>query len=197
MALLIMAMAKHPEFVAGISELVGTQGLVDPVGMAEAMKSTVTSLGHNEDDCNVVGHVCMAPLTLALTRLGILVPNDAKAGILLAEGRFEVVHGVPSNLQACFHAASSHKFPDVTTAADIPTYLKSWCKFLTMLPAALEVGDNSDGKLTLTIIGKLNMWLKSSFLDASPTMARDAVAMWPIGSRLNKAITRYSSLVTP
>ena len=49
-----------------------------------------------------------------------------------------------------------------------------------MLPAALEVGNNSAGKLTLSIIAKLNIWLKSSFLDASPTMP--PVAMWPIGS---------------
>jgi len=196
-ALLIMAVAKHPEFIAAMSELVCAHGLMDPNTMARAIKSAVTGLGRNEEDNNWVWHVCMEPLTVALERLGILEPNDAKAGILLAAGRFAVVRGVPSNLQACFDAVSSHQFPDVTTASDIPGYLKSWCKFLTMLPATLDVGDDSDGLDARSIIVKLNLWLKSRFPDASPTSVGDATGLWPVGSRLNQQQRMDCSLAIP
>lgn len=196
-ALLIIAVAKHPEFITNLSKLVGAHGVMDPDTMALAIKSAVNGLGRNEEDNNLVWHVCMEPLTVALERLGILEPNDAKTGILLAAGRFAVVRGVPSNLQACFDAVSSHQFPDVTTASDIPGYLKSWCKFLPKLPAALDVGDDSDGLDARSIIVKLNLWLKSSFPDASPASVGDATGFWPVGSGLNQQRRMECSLAIP
>ena len=183
-ALLIMAVAKHPVFVANVSELICTHSLEDPAGMARAIRSTVTGLSSDEDDINLVDHVCTASMAAALTRLGSLELDDSKAGILLGGSRYKVVVGVPSILQDCFDTATSHHFPDVTTASDIPAYLDSWVLFLARLPPALNVGNDSDSRNSMAITEKLMLWLRSSFPDASPTTVDDASAWWPVSSRL-------------
>ena len=186
-ALLIMALAKHPTFIERISDLSRMHGLTDPDAMGEAIRWALDGLGRDESDRNCVWHVCIEPLTITLLSLGILLPDDAKAGIRLAAGRFTVVPGVPSNLQGCFDAARSHQFPFVTKSSDIPRYLISWGEFLAKLPAAMDVGDDSNGKEAMSIIGKVKIWLTYRFPDALPTPAGDATLLWPDSPGLNTA----------
>jgi len=177
-ALLIMAMTKHPVFVDKVSHLISERRLVDAAGIAWAIRNALDGL---EDDSQAGIHECMAAMTVALQCLGIMERNIAKSGIFLGNTHYTVVPGVPSNLKACFDIERSHYFPDVTHASHVPGYLESWVKFLGRLPAALNVGLDTGA---VDVTDKLMMWLRSSFPDASPTTVGDAAAWWPVSARL-------------
>lgn len=190
-ALLIMAMAKHPVFVEKVSHLISERNFVDAIGMAWAIRN---ALGGLEDDSQASTHECMAAMTVALECLGILEKNTAKSGIFLGNTHYTVMRGVPKILKACFEIERSHYFPDVTHASHVPGYLESWVKFLGRLPAALNVGLDTGA---VAVTDKLMMWLRSSFPDASPTTVGDAAAWWPVSARLKTMPIHVVALLSP
>ena len=194
LALLIMGVAKHPVFVTIVSQLIGNNHLVDATGIAWAIRTALKGLANDSD---AVRQYPMKSLTDTLECLGILKRDSAKTGMLIGDAFYKVVRGVPSPLQSIVDDERSHYFPRVTNASHIPGYLESWCKFLTRMPAGLEVGDGDDMNGVRAFTDKLLVWLRSRFPDASPTTVEDAAFWWPCGSRLNTSLIHVLNAALP
>lgn len=177
-ALLLMAMAKQPMFVATLSDHISTRSISTPVGMADAIGLTLQSLESVKVYGNSVVSMYTQHLTHMMIDLGMLIVDDAKDGVILGGAPYALVTGVPPILQACFDTASSHHFPDVTTASQIPGYLESWVKFLDKLPEQMNLGEDAHDSAPMDVIGKLMVWLRSAFLDEAPTTVEDAADLW-------------------
>ena len=176
-ALLLIAVAKHPEFIAALSEAISATSTLpeNSLMMFGTIRSALVGLGCTEAGSTAVISRYMPDLTTLMQRLGMLEADDALSGVLLGGRRWTLADVVPASLRACCDTASSHYFPDVTTASDVIAYLQAWDVFLSRLPTDLQLSGENNPADPMYVVDKLMVWLRSAFPD------KYAARLWPVG----------------